>query len=110
VDTSDGHRRPRRAHYAQNPADRDFGPGWIVPIPREWDRRAQYLVIRLYADGPNRIADGWEALWFQPSPGRRSVNTYRDESRDAVIRWAKTKHVPQILVEDEVTREFGVLE
>lgn len=105
---SGDHRGPRRRHYAEDPAARGFGPGWTFYLPPQWDRAADYIVIRLYADIPGPSADGWEGLWFQP-PGTQATETQRDSDPTTLIKWAKATQVKHILVEDAATRTFAEL-
>lgn len=99
---------PRYADYLGDPSDRPFGPGWTVMMPREFDGNRDHIIVCAYADKPAPIPDGWQGLWFQP-PASTAVESCRNHSKDAVIAWAKSTGVDQILVEDESTREFTAL-
>jgi hypothetical protein len=101
-------RHPRYADYLEDPSDQPFGPGWTVMMPREFDGDRDHIIVRAYADKPGPVPDGWEGLWFQP-PASTAVESSRNCSKGAVIAWAKSTGVVQILVEDESTREFAAL-
>jgi len=98
----------RHADYLEGASDRPFGHRWATTMPREIDGNRDHVIVRVYAGKPGPVPDGWEGLWFQP-PASTAVESCRNQSKDAVIAWAKSTGVDQILVEDERSREFVAL-
>ncbi len=85
------------------PADRPYGLGWTFPLGLASD--GDVVVVRPYADPPAPVPDGWMGVWARAET-HTTVESYRNESVDAVLAWARGLGVNQIFVENQTTRQF----
>jgi hypothetical protein len=86
-----------------------FSLGWAFHLPAALDEAEDVITVRQYAQKSSRTADGWEGTWADAET-HRTRESYRNMSLDAVLAWAKSTQVAQVLVEDIDTRELRLLE